>query len=69
MKFVPSLWSASWWERLKALLVLLFLLGGLALAVDRRWWIVMVVWVALIVGAVISWTRDLARAMRHEEKT
>ena len=64
MKFVPSLWSASWWERLKAIFIGIFLAAGLAVAVERKAWIVTLVWGVLIVGALVSWISDFRRTMR-----
>jgi uncharacterized membrane protein YqaE (UPF0057 family) len=64
MKFVPSPWSASWLERFTAIVLGIFLPAGLGVAVERGSWIVALVWVVLIVGAIVSWGRDFRRAMK-----
>ncbi len=66
MKLFPRPWTGSRFEYLRAVLIGLFLVAGLAVAIQRRSWVVALVWLVLLAGAVVSWTHDLLKAMRRK---
>jgi hypothetical protein len=64
MKFVPSLWGASSWERFRAIALGIFLAAGLATGVHRGSLIAVAVWTVLITVTLASWIQDFVRAIR-----
>jgi hypothetical protein len=65
MRFVPD-WTGSWLERLMAMAIGLFLVAGLALAIHRRSWIVVLVWLVLFSAALVPWVLDLLKAKQRK---
>ena len=59
------LWGRSWIDYLMAVLIGLVLVAGLAVAILSRDWILALVWVVLLVGALVTWVRDLLNAIRR----
>jgi hypothetical protein len=69
MRFVPDPWGGSWFSYLRAVLIGLFLLAGLALAIHRGTWIGVTVWAVLLAIAIVCWARDLKNAIQRKSGT
>ncbi len=67
LRLVPDLRFGSWSERLKAVLIGLSLVVGLALAIESRSSVGAVVCFVLLAVACATWTRDLLYALRHNK--
>ena len=66
MRLVPNPWGGSWIDYLMAFLIGLFLTAGLWVAILSRDWILALVWVVLLVGAVVTWVRDLLETIQRK---
>jgi hypothetical protein len=66
MRLVPNPWAGSWFGYLMAVLVGLLLVAGLAVAILSRDWILALVWLVLLVGAGVTWVRDLQIAIQRK---
>jgi hypothetical protein len=64
MRVVPNPWGNSKFDYLKAVVIGLFLLGGLIVSLQRGSWIIALIWTVLILAAAVTWARDLTAAMK-----
>lgn len=65
LRFVPNPWGTSRFDYVKAVVIALILVLGLAVAIGRSAWIVAAVWGVLLVIALVTWARDLVKAVRQ----
>jgi hypothetical protein len=66
MRLVPNPWGGSWINYLMAVLIGLLLVAGLWVAIVSRDWILALVWLVLLVGAGVTWVRDLRNAIQRK---
>ncbi len=66
MRFVPNPWGDSRFAYVRAIVIGLFLLGGLMVAIQRGSLLAELIWIGLLTAAFVSWARDLVGAIRRK---
>ena len=65
LRFVPNPWGTSRLDYVKAVVIALILVLGLAVAIQRGAWIAVAVWGGLLAIALLVCVRDLVNAVRQ----